>query len=138
MLLRRLGFLLLGVNLAVITASATTITETNGGSGDFFGQSFVTPSGGPCDDIAFNLFSGFGANAPPAAFGTGYLLSAEYLGKPSGLSSSVAGFLVSAVASSGFYSFAPSVTLQSNTTYDFYEMRLLLPVTLPGEIWCPE
>jgi len=55
-------------------------TNPNSGTGFFFGQSFTTPSsGGPWDDITFNLFT----DVPPTtaeASGNAFLLGQKYLG----------------------------------------------------------
>jgi hypothetical protein len=102
---------------AVTIASNTAGTETSSIGYDW-GQSFTPVAGGPFDNIVFNLYSSTGA---PDAAGTGFLLSSVYSGTPSALSSSTPGFLGSATASGGFYTFAPSLTLLSGTEYFFYE-----------------
>jgi PEP-CTERM motif len=111
--------------LASLAASAGIVVQYTGGtevsaSPWFFGESFTTPAGGPWSNLAFNFFS----NVPPvtpAAAGTAFLLTREYLGTPAGLSSGTAGFLAQPTGiSGGEYLFAPSVTLQSSTTYYLY------------------
>jgi hypothetical protein len=104
---------------------ANTIAENTGGlflffGPYYFGQSFTTVTVSPESNIAFNFFSDVPATTP-YALGTGFLLSVEYLGTPSALSSSTAGFLGQATASGGFYTFDGSLTLQPATQYFFYE-----------------
>jgi hypothetical protein len=106
-----------------ITSRAATIAENlsaNFLTGDIFGQSLTTQAGGPFNHITFNFFDNSAAPpGAPHAGGTAFILSHEYLGSPSGLSSS-ADLIASAAASGGFYQFAPSVTLQGNTQYFIY------------------
>lgn len=86
----------------------------------YLGQSFTTVTISPELNIALNFFS----NVPPTtpyALGTGFLLSIQYAGTPSALSSASPGFLGQTVASSGSYIFDPSLTLQPGHQYFFYE-----------------
>jgi hypothetical protein len=92
------------------------------GSGFFFGQSFTTPSsGGPWDDITFNFFT----NVPPTtaeASDNAFLLSQQYLGTPSNLSSSTPGFLAeSTVITGGMHVFSTALELSPGTQYFVYE-----------------
>jgi hypothetical protein len=86
-----------------------------------FGESFTTPSGGPWNSISFNFYS----DVPPttaAAAGDAFLLTQEYLGTPSALSSSTPGFLAESVGiSGGKYIFNTSVVLNPATEYWVYE-----------------
>jgi hypothetical protein len=102
---------------AATIASNTAGTQASNLGFDW-GQSFTPVTGGPFDNIVFNLYSSTGA---PDAAGTGFLLSSAYSGTPGALSSSTLGFLGSATASGAFYTFAPSLTLLSGTEYFFYE-----------------
>jgi hypothetical protein len=104
--------------LKAVTIASNTSGTTSSFVGYDWGQSFTPVAGGPFDNIVFNLYSSTGA---PDAAGTGFLLSSAYSGTPSALSSSTPGFLGSATASGGFYTFAPSLTLLSGTEYFFYE-----------------
>jgi hypothetical protein len=71
------------------------------------------------------LFNWF-INAGPTASGTLFLLTQEYLGTPAGLSAATPGFVAStATISAGVWSFAPGVTVQSNTQYFFYSNQAL-------------
>jgi len=114
---------------AVTLAPAQTILQVTSGTGsatEWFGQSFTTPAGGPWNHITFNFFStpasGSTPASTPAAAGTAFLLTQEYLGTPAALSSSTPGFLASSVSiSGGAYVFAPNVLLNSNTKYWIYE-----------------
>ena len=110
--------------LVSFAASAGTLVQYTGGTGvatDFLGESFTTPAGGPWNNLMFNFFSDT-PPVTPAAAGTAFLLTQEYLGTPAGLSSGTAGFLAQSTGiSAGVYLFDPSVTLQSNTTYYLYE-----------------
>jgi hypothetical protein len=78
------------------TAHADTITEYTAADGATisarFGQSLMTPSGGPWHDLTFNFFTDVPPTTPTAA-GTAFLLTQEYLGTPAALSSSTPGFL---------------------------------------------
>jgi hypothetical protein len=56
----------------------------------------------------------------PGAFGTAFLLNNEYLGTPAALSPAAAGFLGSANAVGGIYTFPASLILQPATTYYLY------------------
>jgi hypothetical protein len=74
-------------------------------------------TGGPFDDIAFNFYR----NGTPSAQGNLFILTQEYLGTPSGLSTSTQGFLAESTGiSGGIYQFAPTVTLSGSTQYFFY------------------
>ena len=99
---------------------ATLISENIGGtknsvSGIYWGQSVITSTGGDWTDISLNFYSGSTA----IAWDDLYLLSNEYLGTPSGLSSA-SNVLGVASASGGLWSFDSSVILSSNTQYWFY------------------
>jgi hypothetical protein len=104
--------------LKAVTIASNTAGTVSSLVGYDWGQSFTPVAGGPFDTIVFNLYSSTGA---PDAAGTGFLLSSAYSGTPGDLSSSTPGFLGSASASGGFYTFAPSLTLLSGTEYFFYE-----------------
>ena len=106
-------------------AHANTIAENTAGTdinvaSGYLGQSFTTGSGSFQSNITFNFFSNVPATTPYAV-GTGFLLGMQYLGSPSGLTSSAPGFLGEANASGGFYTFDPSLILLPNTQYFFYE-----------------
>ena len=122
-LLRCIAALLLVTGVAGGTASATTITQNTAGlsSNTFFpGNSLTTPAGGAWDDITFNWFSD-NPGSTPTAFGTLFILTQEYLGTPSNLSTSTPGFLAQSQSiAGGMYIFNPSVVLQPNTRYFFY------------------
>lgn len=84
----------------------------------FVGQSVTTAAvGGPWDNISFNWYD---TNLAPAAYGTLFLLSQEYLGTPAALSSSTTGYIAESVGAGGVYTFAASVTLQPGLQYFFY------------------
>ena len=86
----------------------------------YVGQQATTPSGGPWHDLTFNFFSDIPATTPSAT-GTLFLLSQQYLGPPSGLSSATSGFIAESTGIAGnAYVFDPSVTIQPNTSYWFY------------------
>jgi hypothetical protein len=108
------------------SAFATVIVQNTAGpffgaTNGFDGQSFTTPSsGGPWDDITFNFFSNLPPTTPTAT-GTGFLLSQEYLGTPSNLSSSTPGFLgASTGITGGMYVFPVTLELQPGTQYFVY------------------
>jgi hypothetical protein len=94
--------------------------ETNSGTG-IVGQSVTTESGGPFDNITFNFYSDVPATTPTAA-GHLFILTSEYLGTPSALSSATPGFLAESTGIiGGVYQFASSLTLQGSTQYFVYE-----------------
>ena len=99
------------------TVDQNTAGPSAGGTG-FYGENFITPASSRFNNITFTFLTTGGANF---ATGTGFLLSAEYLGPPSGLSSSTTGFLGQATASGNLYTFASGITLAPLTTYYFYE-----------------
>jgi hypothetical protein len=106
-------------------ASADVIVAYTAGSDgtvtEWVGESFTTPVGGPWTDIAFNFYSDIPA-ATPAAAGDAFLLTQEYLGTPSALSSSTPGFLAESTGNSGgVYTFAPGVVVNASTQYWLYE-----------------
>jgi hypothetical protein len=107
--------------VAVPCAFGGTITQYTGASsnwytGNYEGEEFTTPAGGPWDSITFNFFSA----GSPSASGNLFLLSLAYLGTPAALSSSTPGFIASASASGGLWTFASNITLQANTQYWVY------------------
>ena len=117
--------LALRVLVPLAGARANTIAENTGGDGgntfeNFIGQSFTTVTVSPESNIVFNLFSEVPPTTPYAV-GTGFLLSMQYTGTPSALSSATPGFLGQATASGGFYTFDPSLLLLPGTQYFFYE-----------------
>lgn len=124
--------------LSLAGARANTIAENTAGtsftSGLYFGQSFTTVTVSPESNIAFNFFSDVPATTP-FAIGTGFLLSMEYLGTPSNLSSSTPGFLGQATASGGFYAFNTSLILLPGTQYFFYENALINSPISGGNIY---
>lgn len=84
------------------------------------GQAFMTPTGGPWDNITFNFFANQDGTTP-SAVGDLFLLTQQYNGTPGGLSSSTAGFVAeSTTISGGEYVFASSVELQPSTLYYAY------------------
>jgi hypothetical protein len=110
-----------------VSLNATTIAEVTGGtfeqtSTDFRGQSFTTKTEDNYNNIAFNLFSRSMVSAigNPYAQGTGYLFSVPFAGLRSDMSNTSPGFLGLATAGSGFWTFAPGVTLLGGTQYFFY------------------
>ncbi len=119
------SFTLLCVGLALAgSLAAGTITEnplapSQATATDIaLGQSVTTPSGGPWTDLTFNLLR---STNTPYAIGDLYLLTQAYSGSPSGLSSSVAGFVAStSTISGGLWVFDPSVSVDGSTQYFLY------------------
>jgi hypothetical protein len=103
--------------LRAATVDQNTAGPSTGGTG-FYGENFITPASSSFDNIVFAFLTTGGANF---ATGTGFLLSVEYLGPPSGLSNSTTGFLGQATAAGNLYTFASGITLAPLTTYYFYE-----------------
>jgi len=79
----------------------------------YFGAVVATPTGQAWNNITFNWIA---PGPSPAAFGTLFVLTQEYLGTPAALSSATAGFLAASTGiSGGMYDFAPGVTLLPTT-----------------------
>ena len=121
----RLSLLLIGLSATVTLAPAQTILQVTSGTGtagpEYFGQSFTTPSGGPWNSITFNFYSTPAPVSTPAAAGTAFLLTEEYLGTPAALSSSTPGYLAQSTSiSGGVYVFPSSVVLNPVTKYWIY------------------
>ena len=107
---------------AAAPASAVVLTSSTDGTGiasGFFGQSFTITGSGSFTNIVFNFFSDSPATTPAASV-TGYFLSTAYAGTPGALGGATPGFLGSAAAASGFYSFGSGVTLLAGTQYFLY------------------
>jgi len=107
------------------------VTSGTGIAGAYFGESFTTPAGGAWNHITFNFYataaSGSTPASTPAAAGTAFLLTQEYLGTPAALSSSTPGFLAQSISNAGgVYTFPPSVVLNPNTQYWVYENALMI------------
>src|SRR6202158_3414979 len=92
--------------LKAATIASNTAGTQSSSAGYDWGQTFTPVTGGPFDHIVLNLYDATGA---PDAAGTGFLLSVAYGGTPGDLSASTPGYLGSATASGGFYTFAPSL-----------------------------
>ena len=120
----------LAAMLASSQAFGGVIVQNTGGPSfgidiAFLGQSFTTPSGGPWDDVTFNFYSNVPPTTPTAA-GTAFLLSQEYLGTPSNLSSSTPGFLGESTGiTGGRYVFPAALELQPGNQYFVYGNRAL-------------
>ena len=104
------------------TAHAATISSVTNGlitstESAYWGETVTTIAGGPWDALALNFYNSSGA---PEAVGDVYLLSQQYLGTPSNLSSSTPGFIAEGTASGGFYDFANGVTVLGSTEYWVY------------------
>jgi hypothetical protein len=92
---------------------------SSGGAPFVWGQSVTTPTtGGPWSNITFNFYNS--ADNSPYAAGSLFLLNVAYTGKPSALSSSTTGYIATATASGGIWTFDSSVMLQPNFQYFFY------------------
>jgi hypothetical protein len=94
-----------------------------------FGQSLMTPSGGPWHDLTFNFFSDVPATTPTAA-GTAFLLTQEYLGTPANLSSAPGLQAQTSNIVAGQWIFAPGVTVQPNTMYWVYQNSIVPQLSL--------
>lgn len=113
------------------TVAGFTVGTTSIGAPNYLGESFFAGGFGTFDNIAFNFFTPTGADY---AIGTGYLFSTPYTGTPAGLNSSDPGFLGSAVAAGGAYTFSPAVELTSGTLYFFYENALAPSGAVAGAV----
>lgn len=135
------AFLAISLTLTCVSVKATTVFSNTAGpnssfSAGYFGQSFTTPAvGGPWSGITFNYYSNAGPATTPYANGNLFLTSTPYTGLPTGLNTSIAGFIAEALSSSisgGEWFFNGSVTLQTGTTYYVYEDALLPIGALTG------
>lgn len=104
-------------------ARADLISSNFTGSSDITnaqtpGQQVTLTAGGPWNGISINFYNA--TTNTPYAEGTLYLLSQEYLGVPSGLSTSTAGFIAQATAATNAWTFDPGLTLTGGTSYYFY------------------
>lgn len=124
-------------------AHGAVITENTSFNGATFiatfgsGQSVLTPSGGPWNNILFNFVNAVdstnGADGTPAAEGTLFVLTQNFAGTPGSLSGATPGFLAStSTIVGGRWSFAPSVTLASNTAYFFFMGNVWSGTTAAG------
>jgi hypothetical protein len=100
----------------VTLASVTTgFTAT---SNNYVGQSVAIDARGAFNRIRFNWFD---VSSTPVAFGTLYVLDREYLGVPTNLSESTAGFVAKSIGIvGGQYVFEPGVVLMGGRQYWFY------------------
>lgn len=126
--------------LGVFPVCATTITGytggtfSAGGNPTYEGQSFLTPSGGPWDDLTFNFFSDSRSTTPSAA-GMLYLFDRRYTAAPAALSTAVVGYLASTnTIIGGKWVFSPTVTIQPGTEYYVYADT---PVPEAGQPFAP-
>jgi hypothetical protein len=104
-------------NAAVVSILDNPYLPGSSGTGyaGGIGQSY-TISSGSWTNIFLNIYTPSGASI---ASGAMYMLNQEYLGTPSGLSSSTPGFLAAANAAFNTFSF-PTLSLASGTRYWFY------------------
>jgi hypothetical protein len=113
--------MIFGAGCTPVAAVVNVLVQVTAGSTGTFnwaGQSVTTPAGGAFNNLRFNWYT-FGGD--PTAFGTLYILTAEYLGLPAGLSPATPGYVAHSVAIvDNQYRFAPDVTLNGATQYWFY------------------
>jgi hypothetical protein len=120
-------------------AQAGTITQNTGGPFapigglPIFGQSLMTPSGGPWHDLTFNFFSDVPPTTPIAA-GTAFLLTQEYLGTPANLGSAPGLQAQTSNIVAGQWVFAPGVTVQPNTMYWIYQNAIFPQISLGNTV----
>jgi hypothetical protein len=101
---------------ADIVSSVTDGPLTSNGA-FYWGETLVTTAGGQWDNLSFNFYT---ASGNPLAAGDIYLLSEQYLGTPSGLSSATPGYIAEGSASGGSYTFGSAVTVTGSTEYWVY------------------
>jgi hypothetical protein len=108
-----------GCVLVPVTVGALVqVTAGSTGTFNFAGQSVTLPGGGPFNNLRFNWYAFSG---DPVAFGTLYLLTAEYLGLPGDLSPATVGYVARSQSIVGHeYRFAPGVTVSGGAQYRFY------------------
>jgi len=119
------------VMLQTMVDVPVTVTNAAGtvGTWNFAGQSIAIPTGGNIDHVRFAWYHRR-QDPRPTAFGRVYILDREYLGPPSGLSTSTPGFVgrseaVAPVSSphlqaEGEYVLPEALVLQAGTRYWFY------------------
>ncbi len=112
---------LVALSLPMSSAYADIIASngpSGGGNSSFPGVSLTTAAtGGAWGNLAFNFYD---TNGNAEASGNLFILTSQYLGSPTNLSTSTTGFLAeSSGVSSNQWIFASGVTLDSNTTYWF-------------------
>jgi hypothetical protein len=117
-----------------LCAHGDTLSSVTGGAyplnySFYLGQTFSVFGAGQFSNITFNFYDQFGN---PYAIGEGYLLSTAYAGTPAALSAATAGYLGSAAAADGVYSFASQVTLSAGNTYYLYEDSLISAGSITG------
>jgi hypothetical protein len=112
--------------LASFTVDSSSISAPN-----YLGEAFFVGGFGTFNDITFTFFTPTGADY---AIGTGYLFSTPYTGTPTSLNSSDTGFLGSAAAAGGTYTFSPSLELTSGLLYYFYENGLAPAGVIGGAV----
>jgi hypothetical protein len=106
--------------LTTLVDVTTGLDVTGGETGTFnyVGQSFVVPQTGNFNNLRFHWYS---FQRTPVAFGNLFLLSQEYLGRPSALASSLTGFVGrSETLTDGVYRFPADVTITGGTRYWVY------------------
>ena len=122
---------LLLIALLCISANAATITSNTAGTSNgigAFGQSFTTPNDGPWVNIRFNFFN---LAQNPVASGTLFLLTSEYLGKPSDLGAATPGALAAtSTIVNNQWSFT-GIMLNHNTQYFAYTVS---EITIAGSL----
>jgi hypothetical protein len=104
--------------------SALTLVDVTAGStgtsNNYVGQSVTIPGHASYHGIGFNWYT-YGASPSPTAFGTLYLLDAEYLGPPDLLSPSTPGFIAASESIvGGQYLFDSKVKIKGGHQYWFY------------------
>jgi len=146
--MRNVIWLLILISIPSIT-TAETISRNDGGSVAFigiygYGQSVLTPSGGPWTNITFGFLSipggGYSIQWPDNAVGKLFVLTQEYTGPFGGLSEAMPGFLatgttpptaITGLRYFAYWEFDSSLILAPNTRYYFYASQGLLGVGQP-------
>jgi len=106
--------------LVEVTADLADVTTGYTGTENWPGQSVTIPGTGTYNNIRFSWYH-YNPAGTPVAFGTLYLLTQEYLGLPSDLSSATAGYVArSESADGGVYVFPVGTTVTGGRQYWFY------------------
>lgn len=119
------------VSPAAVIRPLVTVVDVSGQvtmtTGNYVGQSFGVPAGPSIDNLRFNWYAYASVadqaahNEGTTAFGTLYILSQEYLGRPADLSASTPGFIAKSDSNDGQqYFFPPAVTLAGGAEYWVY------------------
>ena len=107
-----------GLRTLMDVTAGLDVTSGQVGTFNWVGQSFVVAESGIFGDLRFNFYN---YQKRPVAFGTLYLLTQEFLGVPSAISTSTSGFVARAESNAdGVYGFGETAVVTGGTKYWVY------------------